>query len=154
MGFAAAETGSRVAQLNAREILKRVEPEDLLGYGFIPEFIGRLPVTSVLDELTEDQLVRILVEPQSSLTKQFGKLMRMEGVELEFTPEALQELAVQAHQKGTGARALRSLIEKLMLDVMFEVPGNHGISAVTVTRAVVRGDEKPLLHYREVQAAA
>ncbi|MBK9140740.1 MAG: ATP-dependent Clp protease ATP-binding subunit ClpX [Verrucomicrobia bacterium] len=154
MGFAAAGSQRRADEISPQELLKSVEPEDLLSYGFIPEFIGRLPVTSVLDELTESQLARILVEPKNSLTKQFRRLMLMEGVDLEFTPDALRELAAQALQKGTGARALRSLIEKLMLDVMFEVPGNRDIAMITITRAVVRGEEKPLLRLRPAQAAA
>jgi ATP-dependent Clp protease ATP-binding subunit ClpX len=94
----------------------------LLDFGFIPEFIGRLPVVTTLTELTEDQLVSILTETKNALTKQYAKLMAMEGVELEFTPDALRELAAQALKKGTGARALRGLIERLMLDVMYDAP--------------------------------
>ena len=104
------------------EILQHVEPEDLLNFGFIPEFVGRLPMVTTLAELTEDQLVSILTEPKNALTKQYAKLLAMEGVDLEFTPDALRELAAQAIKKGTGARALRGLIEKLMLDVMYDVP--------------------------------
>jgi ATP-dependent Clp protease ATP-binding subunit ClpX len=154
MGFAAAGARPPGAEAGSRELLKFVEPEDLLSYGFIPEFIGRLPVVSVLDELTESQLAQILVEPKNSLVKQFRRLMLMEGVDLEFTPDALRELAAQALQKGTGARALRSLIEKLMLDVMFEVPGSRDIATITITRAVVRSEEKPLIRSRPTQAAA
>jgi ATP-dependent Clp protease ATP-binding subunit ClpX len=140
--------------VDGRDILPLVEPEDLLGYGFIPEFIGRLPMVTVLEELTEDQLVAVLTETKSALTKQFAKLMAMEGVELEFTPEALRELAVQALKKGTGARALRALLEKLMLDVMYEIPGTDDILAVTVTRPAVLGQSKPIIRRKEDQAAA
>src|SRR6185295_18196574 len=112
-------------------------PEDLLSFGFIPEFIGRLPMVTVLDELTEDQLVSILTEPKNALVKQYKKLLAMEGVELEFVNEALRELATQAVKRGTGARALRGLLEKLMLDVMYDVPSSGDILTVHVTRAAV-----------------
>jgi ATP-dependent Clp protease ATP-binding subunit ClpX len=154
MGFGAAEQGLDAASLDNREVLRRVEPEDLLGYGFIPEFIGRLPVMSVLDELSEDQLVRILTEPKNALVKQYSKLMAMEGVELEFTPDALRELAVRARSKGTGARALRAMIERLMLDVMYEVPSAGDVAHITISRAVVRGETPPLLRRKPSQAAA
>jgi ATP-dependent Clp protease ATP-binding subunit ClpX len=154
MGFAAVDDGLAAAALGAREVLKRVEPEDLLAYGFIPEFIGRLPIVSVLDELTEDQLVAILTEPRNALIKQYAKLVAMEGVELDFSTDALRELATQARKKGTGARALRSLIEKLMLDVMYELPSRNGVAAVTITSAVVRGQAKPIVRCRQDQAAA
>src|SRR3982751_6451147 len=136
MGFRAVEDRHKAASINRQEILQFVEPEDLLAFGFIPEFIGRLPMVTVLEELTEDQLVAILADTKNALTKQYGKLMAMEGVELEFTPDALRELAAQAIKKGTGARALRSLLERLMLDVMFDVPSNGDILAVKITRNV------------------
>jgi ATP-dependent Clp protease ATP-binding subunit ClpX len=154
MGFGAAHQSRPTAPAARSEVLQQVEPEDLLNFGFIPEFIGRLPMVTVLDELTEDQLVCVLTETKNALTKQFGKLMAMEGVELEFTPDALRELAAQALKKGTGARALRALIEKLMLDVMYDVPSNDDILGVTVTRPVVLGESKPLLRRKETQAAA
>jgi ATP-dependent Clp protease ATP-binding subunit ClpX len=118
MGFAAVDQGVKAAALDTRSILHRVEPEDLLAYGFIPEFIGRLPMVTVLDELTEDQLVTILTGTKNALIKQYAKLLAMENVELEFTPEAVREVAAQALKKGTGARGLRNLLEKLMLDLM------------------------------------
>src|SRR5258705_3779086 len=127
MVFNAAEQGRHVSDVERHKILQYVEPEDLISFGFIPEFIGRLPMVTVLEQLTEDQLVSILTEPRNALTKQYTKLMAMEGVELEFTPDALKELASQAYKKGTGARALRSLLEKLMLDVMFDVPSSGDI---------------------------
>ena len=135
-------------------MLQFVEPEDLLSFGFIPEFIGRLPMVTVLAELTEDQLVSIITETKNALTKQYAKLMAMEGVELEFTSDALRELAAQALKKGTGARALRSLLEKLMLDVMFEVPSSEDILHVKITKPVVAGDAKPIIRRRADQKAA
>ncbi len=154
MGFRAAEDGYKTATINRQEILQYVEPEDLLSFGFIPEFIGRLPMVTVLGELTEEQLVSILTETRNALTKQYAKLMAMEGVELEFTPDALRELAARAIRKGTGARALRSLLEKLMLDVMYDVPSSDDITHVKITQSVVKGEGKPLLRRKADKAAA
>jgi len=153
MGFNAAENSKKFSDIERDEILKYVEPEDLITFGFIPEFIGRLPMVTVLEQLTESQLVSILTEPKNALAKQYAKLMSMEGVELEFTPDALQELAGQAIKKGTGARALRSILEKLMLDVMFDVPSSD-IVACKITRQVVRGESKPILRRKNDKAAA
>jgi ATP-dependent Clp protease ATP-binding subunit ClpX len=136
------------------EILQHAEPEDLLNFGFIPEFVGRLPVVTTLAELTGEELVAILTEPKNALTKQYAKLMAMEGAELEFTPDALHELATQALKKGTGARALRGLIEKLMLDLMYEAPDNGSIIHVKITRPVVLGESKPIVRRKQDQAAA
>lgn len=154
MGFRAAEENYKAASFNRDQVLQYVEPEDLLSFGFIPEFIGRLPMVTVLAELTEDQLVSILTETKNALTKQYAKLMAMEGVELEFTADALRELAAQAIKKGTGARALRSLLEKLMLDVMFDVPSSEDILHVKITKPVVAGDAKPIIRRRADQKAA
>ena len=154
MGFGAADQARRTAAVDCCEILQFVEPEDLLSYGFIPEFIGRLPMVTVLDELTEDQLVLVLTETKNALTKQFAKLMAMEGVELAFSPEALRELAVQAIRKGTGARALRALIERLMLDVMYDIPSSEDVLAVTITRPAVLGETKPVVRRKQDMAAA
>jgi ATP-dependent Clp protease ATP-binding subunit ClpX len=153
MGFAAAEASHKLSEIDRHEILQHVEPEDLITFGFIPEFVGRLPMVTVLEQLTEAQLVSILTEPKNALTKQYRKLMSMEGVELEFTPDALQELAAQAIRKGTGARALRSLLEKLMLDVMFDVPSSD-IIGIKLTRQVVLGQAKPVLRRKSDKAAA
>ncbi len=131
-----------------------LEPEDLLSYGFIPEFVGRLPIVSVLEPLNEDQLATILTEPRNALTRQFTKLLSMDDVQLEFTPDAIREIARQAMLKGTGARALRGILEKLMLEQMFEIPGNPEIAGVTVSSAVVRGEVPPIIRRREVKAAA
>jgi len=154
MGFGALDQGNQVAALETAQILHQVEPEDLLSYGFIPEFIGRLPMSTVLDELNETQLVTILSGTKNALTKQFKKLLAMEDVALDFTPDALHELAVQAIKKGTGARALRSLLEKLMLDVMYEIPSRKDIGAVTINRSVVAGEILPIVRKRQDQAAA
>ena len=153
MGFASI-VENKIASIDRQEILQRVEPEDLLSFGFIPEFIGRLPMVTVLAELTEEQLTSILTETKNALTKQYAKLMAMEGVELEFTPDALHELAVQALKKGTGARALRSLLEKLMLDVMYDVPGSDDILHIKITRPAVTGEAKPLIRRKADQKAA
>jgi ATP-dependent Clp protease ATP-binding subunit ClpX len=154
IGFGAVEQARQAVTLSRDEILAHVEPEDLLQYGFIPEFIGRLPVVTTLSELTEEQLVAVLTQPRNALTKQYAKLLAMEGVELEFTPEALHELAAQALRKGTGARALRGLIEKLMLDVMYDAPESGDIVNVKITRPVVLGESRPLVRRKQDQAAA
>jgi ATP-dependent Clp protease ATP-binding subunit ClpX len=116
--------------------------------------VGRLPIMTALAELTEDQLVSILTEPKNALTKQYAKLMAMEGAELEFTPDALRELAAQAMKKGTGARALRGLIEKLMLDLMYEAPDDGNIIHVKITRPVVLGESKPIVRHKQDAEAA
>lgn len=154
MGFAASSQKIEELYFEQKKIMHLVEPEDLLSFGFIPEFIGRLPIVAVLDELTQDQLVQILTEPKNALTRQYVKLMEMEGVKLEFTPDALNELAAQAIKKGTGARALRSILEKLMLDVMYEAPGNKDITGVKINREVVLGASKPLLTFKNGSKAA
>src|SRR5271154_6769892 len=154
MGFSALHETHKAAHGLRDEILSHIEPEDLLNAGFIPEFVGRLPIVTTLAELTEDQMVSILTEPKNALTKQFAKLMAMEGVELEFTPDARRELAAQALKKGTGARALRGLIEKLMLDVMFDAPDNASIAHVKITRQVVRGESQPIVRRKQDAEAA
>ena len=154
MGFGAITEALKTSHVARDEILQHVEPEDVLNYGFIPEFVGRLPVVTTLAELTEDQLVSILIDPKNALTKQFAKLLAMEGVELEFSTDALRELAAQAHKKGTGARALRGLIEKLMLDVMYDVPESGDILHVKITQPVVRGESQPIVRRKQDQEAA
>jgi ATP-dependent Clp protease ATP-binding subunit ClpX len=134
-------------------LLAHVEPEDLLSFGLIPEFIGRLPVISTLAPLGEDDLVAILTEPRNAMTKQFAKLFDMEGAELKFTADALRTLARSAIRKGTGARALRSLLEKLMLDIMYELPDRDDVASVTINRAVVEG-KRPALIRKKVSGEA
>ena len=129
-------------------ILERVQPEDLLHFGLIPEFIGRLPVISALRKLTEDELINILTEPKNALIKQYSKQLAMNGVKLRVTRDALRALAEEAVRRGTGARALRSIFERLMLDVMFDVPSRGDIEAVTINRPVVNGTRQPLIRRR------
>jgi ATP-dependent Clp protease ATP-binding subunit ClpX len=154
MGFNAVEQGHKAASVDRLQILQHIEPEDLLSFGFIPEFIGRLPMMTVLSELAEEQLVSILTDPKNALVKQFSKLLAMEGVELEFSEDALRELACQALKKGTGARALRGLLEKIMLDVMYDIPGSEDVLSVKITRPVVLNESKPLIRRKQDQAAA
>jgi len=154
MGFRGVEESFKAASIDRQELLQFVEPEDLLGFGFIPEFVGRLPMVTVLADLTEPQLVSILTETRNALTKQYAKLMAMEGVELEFSEDALKELASQAIKKGTGARALRSLLEKLMLDIMYDVPSSEDVLHVNITRSVVTGESKPIIRRKHGRVAA
>jgi ATP-dependent Clp protease ATP-binding subunit ClpX len=129
-------------------VLARVEPEDLLRFGLIPEFIGRLPVVTTLTELTEAELIEVLRDTKNALTKQYAKLIGMEGVSLTFTKDALRALAQAALRRGTGARALRSLLESIMRDVMFDLPSRSDIAEVTINRAVVEGKKPPTLTIR------
>ncbi len=130
------------------------EPEDLLGFGMIPEFVGRLPVLTAIDPLTEDELMLVLTDPKNAMIKQYSKLFAMEGVNLTVTRDALRALAAQAVKKGTGARALRSLLERLMLDVMYDLPSREDIADVTINRAVVEGRRSPLIRKKQDQDAA
>jgi ATP-dependent Clp protease ATP-binding subunit ClpX len=152
MGFGAVDTVSD--EIQTREAIRHTEPEDLLAYGLIPEFIGRLPVVSALDALTEDELVAILTETKNAMVRQYTKLLAMEGVNLTITKDALRALAAQAVLKGTGARALRSMLEKIMLDIMYEVPSREDIADVTVNRAVVEGKKLPLIRKKQDKDAA
>jgi ATP-dependent Clp protease ATP-binding subunit ClpX len=136
------------------ETLKNTEPQDLLSFGMIPEFIGRLPIVTALDALTEDELMLILTETRNAMVKQYTKLLAMEGVNLVVTRDALRALAHQAVTKGTGARALRSMFEKIMLDVMYEVPSREDIADVVINRAVVEGKRAPLIRRKQDKDAA
>ena len=129
------------------EWLKKVEPEDLVKYGLIPEFIGRLPVLTCLEELSEDALVQILRAPKNSLTKQYSALFGMENTELEFREDALQAIAKKAMQRKTGARGLRSIVEAVLLDTMYDLPSMTNVSKVVVDETVIRGESKPILIY-------
>jgi ATP-dependent Clp protease ATP-binding subunit ClpX len=137
-----------------KQAVRHVEPEDLLAFGMIPEFIGRLPVVSSLDALTEDEMVAILTETKNAMVKQYTKLFSMEGVRLAVTKDALRALAAQAVTKGTGARALRSMLERIMLDIMYEVPSREDIAEVTINRAVVEGKKLPLIRKKQDKTAA
>lgn len=133
---------------------KSIEPEDLLSFGMIPEFIGRLPIICQLEELTEAELVRVLTEPRNALVKQFSKLLQMENVELNITKDGMLAMAKEARTRGTGARGLRSIFERLMLDVMYDVPSRTDVRSVSINEAVVRGDRPPLLRKRVDRSAA
>jgi len=138
----------------SEETLKNTEPEDLLSFGMIPEFIGRLPIVTALDALTEDELMLILTETRNAMVKQYTKLLAMEGVNLVVTRDAVRAMAHQAVTKGTGARALRSMFEKIMLDVMYEVPSREDIADVVINRAVVEGKRAPLIRRKQDKDAA
>ncbi len=129
------------------ELLKKVEPEDLIKYGLIPEFIGRLPVLTCLEELSEEALVQILREPKNSLTKQYSALFEMEHTELEFREDALQAIAKKAMQRKTGARGLRSIVEAVLLDTMYDLPSMSDVCKVVIDETVIRGESKPILIY-------
>jgi ATP-dependent Clp protease ATP-binding subunit ClpX len=152
MGFHARDL--RDPDAVTRDAIHSVEPEDLLSFGLIPEFIGRLPVVSTLDALSEDELLMILTDPKNAMVKQYAKLMAMDGVGLTFTKDALRALAAEAVRKGTGARALRALLERIMLDVMFDSPGRDDIAEITINRAVVEGKRTPLVRKRQDKDAA
>jgi ATP-dependent Clp protease ATP-binding subunit ClpX len=138
----------------AQEALRYSEPEDLLSFGMIPEFVGRLPIVTALDPLTEDELVMILTDTRNAMVKQYTKLLAMESVNLVVTKDALRALAQQAANKGTGARALRSMFEKIMLDVMYDVPTREDIADVVINRAVVEGKRAPLIRRKQDKDAA
>jgi ATP-dependent Clp protease ATP-binding subunit ClpX len=131
-----------------------VEPEDLIKYGLIPEFVGRLPVVATLEELDEAALVKILTEPKNAITKQFRKLFEMEGVELEVRPDALSAIARRALKRKTGARGLRTIMESVLLDTMFELPSLEGVSKVVVDESVINHQTEPYLIYSNGSQAA
>jgi ATP-dependent Clp protease ATP-binding subunit ClpX len=135
--------------VSVSEILALVEPDDLVKYGLIPELIGRLPVVANLTELDEDALVKILIEPKNALIKQYQKLFAMEGVELEVRPSALQAIAKKAVKRKTGARGLRSIMENVLLDTMFELPGLSGVEKVVIDENMIESGNKPLLMYAD-----
>ena len=147
------DTESTEKNLEPADLLEKAEPEDLLHFGLIPEFIGRLPIISSLRELSTDELIQVLTQPQNALIKQYTKLLAMSGVKLKVTKDGLQALAAEALKRGTGARALRSIFEKIMLNVMYEVPGRDNIESVTINRAVVEGKKAPILRKKRADAA-
>lgn len=136
----------------SRELMHEVEPDDLHKYGLIPEFIGRLPIVAVLDELDEDALVTILKEPKNALIKQYQKLFEFEDVELEFQPNALKEVARQAIKRKSGARGLRSILEQTLIDTMFDLPSIDGVKKVLIDEQVIQGNSKPYLLYESSDA--
>ncbi len=152
IGFGAEVKPRKKSRLGT--MLSHVEPEDLLNYGLIPELIGRLPVIATLDELNEEALESILVRPRNALTKQYKRLLQMDGVELEFEPGALKAIVRKAMERGTGARALRAVMEELMLDVMFQLPSQPEVKSCVITEQVVTKGEEPIFTYEEVKKRA
>ena len=150
IGFSA-EVRSQENEDSLGETLSGVEPEDLVKYGLIPEFVGRLPMIATLDELDLDALVRIIEEPKNSLTKQYSKLFEMEGVEIQFRDDALLAVARKAKERKTGARGLRSIMEAVLLDSMYKIPSLKNVSKVIIDEAVIQGESEPLLMYENVE---
>ncbi len=150
IGFAA-EVKSKDSKKNVGETLKDLEPEDLVRYGLIPEFVGRLPVIATLDELDKQALVTILLEPKNSLVKQYAKLFEMEGVEVDFREEALEAVAEKAMERKTGARGLRSIMENVLLDTMYRLPSEEDVAKVVVDDSVIKGESEPLLVYEHAE---
>jgi len=146
IGFSA-DVKSKDDKKSISELLRSVEPEDLIQYGLIPEFVGRLPVAATLDELNEAQLIQILVEPKHAITKQYARMFEMEGCEIEFREDALREVARKTMERKTGARGLRSIMESVLLDTMYDLPSMESISKVVIDEAVINGESKPLMIY-------
>ena len=153
IGFSADLKATRDSR-QISQLLGSVEPEDLVRYGLIPEFVGRLPVLATLDELDEAALMQILTEPKNALTKQYAKLFEMEGVDLEFRADALKAVAHKALERKTGARGLRSILEGVLLDTMYEIPSQSDVSKVVIDESVIEGSSKPLLIYENSEPQA
>lgn len=153
IGFGA-EVRSKQEGKKIGESLREVEPDDLVKFGLIPEFVGRLPVIATLEELDEAALVQILTEPKNALTKQYAKLFEMEGVDLEFRSDALKSVAQKALERKTGARGLRSILEGILLDTMYEIPSQQDVSKVVIDESVIEGTSKPLLIYENSEPPA
>ncbi|WP_373092527.1 ATP-dependent Clp protease ATP-binding subunit ClpX [Zhongshania sp.] len=153
IGFSA-EVKSKSEARNVGEILADVEPDDLVRYGLIPEFVGRLPVIATLEELDIDALVSILTEPKNALTKQYSKLFDMEGVEVDFREDGLRSVAEKAMTRKTGARGLRSILESVLLDTMYDLPSMENVSKVVIDGSVIKGDSAPILVYSEQRKVA
>ena len=146
IGFGA-RVNTEANKMNLGDTLRSVEPEDLVRYGLIPEFVGRLPVIATLDELDTDALVRILKEPKNAYTKQYSKLFEMEGVDIDFREDALGAIAKKAMERKTGARGLRSILEAVLLEIMYEIPSVTGVSKVVIDENVINGVSAPMLIY-------
>ena len=147
MGFGADVRGPD--DRSTGEILKDVEPEDLLKFGLIPEFVGRLPVVATLEDLDVDALIEILTTPRNALVKQYQRLFEMEDVSLQFTDDALRSVADKAIARKTGARGLRSILEGILLEPMFDLPGLEGVEEIVINREVVDGGARPLYIYTD-----
>ena len=150
IGFSA-EVKSKDERRNVGEILADVEPEDLIRYGLIPEFVGRLPIIATLEELDIKALVSILTDPKNALTKQYGKLFEMENVEIDFREDGLQTIAEKAMERKTGARGLRSILESVLLETMYNIPSMDNVSKVVVDASVIKGESEPLLVYKNIE---
>ncbi|MCY3564900.1 MAG: AAA family ATPase, partial [Gammaproteobacteria bacterium] len=150
IGFTA-EVQSASNKKQVGETLRDVEPEDLIKYGLIPEFVGRLPMIATLDELDLEALVRIIREPRNSLTRQYEKLFDMDSVEIQFRDDALGAIAEKAQERKTGARGLRSIMESVLLDTMYRIPSLENVSKVIIDAAVIRGESEPLLMYENIK---
>jgi ATP-dependent Clp protease ATP-binding subunit ClpX len=153
IGFGA-EVRGKDQQKSLTDILADVEPQDLVKYGLIPEFIGRLPVLATLRELDEEALIQILQEPKNALTKQFTALFDMENVELEFRTDALHAVAYKAMERKTGARGLRSIVEAVLLDTMYELPSMENVSKIVVDEKTIKGESNPIIIYDSKQDQA
>jgi ATP-dependent Clp protease ATP-binding subunit ClpX len=153
IGFGA-EVKSKDETRNFGETLSDLQPEDLVQYGLIPEFVGRLPVIATLEELDAEALIRILTEPRNALTKQYAKMFEMEGVEIDFREDGLQAVAERAMERKTGARGLRSILEGILLESMYTIPSTQDVAKIVVDESVVKGDSEPLLVYESPSAAA
>jgi ATP-dependent Clp protease ATP-binding subunit ClpX len=151
IGFSA-EVKSKQQKANVGQILAEIEPEDLVRYGLIPEFVGRLPLVATLEELDEAALTKILTEPKNALVKQYKKLFEMERVELDVRTDALSAISRKALKRKTGARGLRTILEQVLLDTMFELPSMDDVSKVVVDEAVINGQSEPYRIYRGGQA--
>ena len=152
IGFGAKVSNNEEKKLS--ETLKNLEPEDLIKYGLIPEFIGRMPIVATLNDLDEKSLVKILREPKNSLIKQYQRLFEFEDVELDFKDEAITEIAKKAIFKKTGARGLRSILENILLKTMFELPDMEGVIKVTVDKSSVKGSSDPIVTYGKKQSTS
>ena len=153
IGFGA-EVKSKDETRNFGETLTDLQPEDLVQYGLIPEFVGRLPIIATLEELDAEALIRILTEPRNALTKQYAKMFEMEGVEIDFRDDGLQAVAERAMERKTGARGLRSILEGILLESMYTIPSTPDVAKLVVDESVVKGDSEPLLVYETPSAAA
>ena len=148
IGFGANVTSIK-SENETDKLIGQVRPEDLIKFGLIPEFVGRLPVITTLEQLDEDALITILTEPKNSLTKQFSKLFEMEDVELDIREDALSEIAKKAIERKTGARGLRSILENILMETMYKVPSEESLNKVVLDGAVVRGESEPLMVYEK-----
>ncbi len=152
IGFGATVKSKRQRAIS--EVFAEIEPEDLIKFGLIPELVGRMPVVTTLAELSEDALVQILTEPKNALVKQFGRLLAMEGVELEIRPSALKAIARKALERKTGARGLRSILEQALIDTMFDLPNTTNVAKVVMDENTIGENQPPLLVYREAAKKA